>query len=242
MILEEARYEPSLVEIKAPLLTPSRHSPKVADTFGKIFAAPLQSPLILNPSFEQYNLRLTRLRDSFHPSGLAPKVGSSCESKKLALFVEISSVSINRIPCRSQSWEILSFSRSVEICTKVWLVLLLRLISCRLPVFHPSTTLSILFSREWFNTSRAALLIASLTCLFYFSIIPVNCLDQKPWDWFYLSVDTRLLDPWCRDLKRNPLTIKLVPTLETHVNRLFNPGSMPSARLVSISVLADWYL
>ena len=35
-IVEESRYEPLLVEIKAPLLTPSRHSPKVADTFGKI--------------------------------------------------------------------------------------------------------------------------------------------------------------------------------------------------------------
>jgi hypothetical protein len=34
------------------------NSPKVADTFGKIFAAPLQPALILNPFFEQYNLRL----------------------------------------------------------------------------------------------------------------------------------------------------------------------------------------
>jgi hypothetical protein len=34
---------------------------------------------------------------------LAPNLGSSSASKKLALLVELSSVSINRIPCRSQS-------------------------------------------------------------------------------------------------------------------------------------------
>ena len=138
-------------------------------------------------------IEITRLRDSFHPSGLAPNVGSSSEAKKLALLVELSSVSINRIPCRSQSWEILSFSLSVGICTKLWLVLLPRLISWRLPLFYPSTRLPILFSREWFNTSRGALLTASLTCLFDFSVIPANPLDQKHWDWFSLSVDTRLL-------------------------------------------------
>jgi hypothetical protein len=81
----------------------------------------------------------------------------------------------------------------VGICTKLWFVLLPRLISWPLPLFHPNTTLPLLFSRKGFHTSRAALLTASLTCLFRFYIIPANRLDQKYWDWFSLSVDTRFL-------------------------------------------------
>jgi hypothetical protein len=75
--------------VKTPLPTPLRSSPNIVATFLMILATtPLQSALMYQFCKPvRYKPRLTRLPDSFHPSGFSPIVGKKSRSTNEALDV-----------------------------------------------------------------------------------------------------------------------------------------------------------